>query len=142
MNRSIGNGQDSQDLQDGKAAGQTHRSAPTAREWDWDALMLDALAAGIGAREFWDLTPRELGMVFEAALRRREREMERDTWLAWHVAALVRLKRLPPLRSLLAKPAAVDMEAKRREHAEIVGRMGRNPPRSPRGRGEGKNGQD
>ena len=92
---------------------------------------MDALAAGIGALEFWDLTPRELELAFEAALRRQEQQRERDTWLAWNIAALARSRRMPALRSLLAKPAAVDMEQKRREHAEIVGRLGA-PPRSPR----------
>ena len=56
--------------------------------------------------EFWALTPRETFMVLEAAARRFEREHRRDAWIAWHVAALSRAKKLPPLQRLMpARPA-------------------------------------
>ena len=74
--------------------------------------MVDALRAGLSVQEFWSLTPRETWMTLEARAWRLERESERTGelirlaqkmlgWLAWHVAALQRSKRLPALKRLI-----------------------------------------
>ncbi len=79
--------------------------------------------------EFWALTPRELGAVLDAARWRLQREHERDAWLAWHIAALQRVKRLPDLRRFMGRDKArplrgAELERRRREHEEIVRRLG------------------
>jgi len=92
---------------------------------DWQSLLEQSLKCGIGVREFWSLTPRETYMVLEAATWRLEREHRRDAWLAWHIAALSRAKRLPALQRLIApgKARALEgdeLERRRAEHREIV----------------------
>jgi hypothetical protein len=69
--------------------------------------------------EFWDLTPREAGQVIVAM---RERERDSMLTLAWHVAALERVKRLPTLAYLLRPPssaAQVPIEERRNEFNEM-----------------------
>lgn len=88
------------------------------------------LKGGGTAEEFWGMTPRETAMMCDAATWRMERERWRDGALAWHVAALQRRKRLPSLRAILREPAGQhlgpeEMERRRREHEELVRRMGR-----------------
>ena len=99
-----------------------------SQEWDWPKLLADALKVGLSVDEFWGMTPRETVLVVEAAIWRYDREHQQRAWLAWHIAALGRAKRLPSLRKLLGMPAAkklVGDEAERRarEHAEMVKRM-------------------
>jgi hypothetical protein len=79
--------------------------------------------------EFWAMTPWELRLALEAGARRLERERQRDAWLAWHIAAMGRAKRLPSLRRLFGTPRArrlqgAELERRRREHAEIVRKLG------------------
>lgn len=81
-------------------------------------------------REFWDMTPAETLMALEAAAKRTEMEQRRLAWLAWHIAALQRAKRIPDLNRLLRGHKTVqlkgaELEKRRREHAELEGRMGR-----------------
>lgn len=87
---------------------------------------------------FWSLTPRELMLHFEAYEARAVREHQRDAWLAWHIAALSRAKRLPSLRRLMgldrARPLhGEELERRRAEHAELVANAV--DPRGRRGRG-------
>lgn len=96
--------------------------------WDWPKLLADALKIGLSVGEFWRMTPRETALAFEAAMWRYDRERQQAAWLAWHIAALGRAKRLPSLRRLMRMPAAKklsgDEAAKRaHEHAEMVKRM-------------------
>lgn len=75
--------------------------------------------------EFWELTPAETFVVLEAWGWRVEQEQKGRAWLAWHIAALQRMKRLPPLSRLVgrAKPKVLTGEEKervKREHAEMV----------------------
>lgn len=75
--------------------------------------------------EFWSLTPRETYVVIQAAQWRMEREHRRDMWLAWHVAALSRAKRLPALKGLLGAGKAraltgKELKRRRAEHQEIM----------------------
>ncbi len=100
--------------------------SPIGERWDWDALLRDALQAGITVLEFWDLTPAELVMVFEAHYERTKRQLEREAWMVWHTAALIRVKRMPALSELLpnTKPRKT-REQLAREHDEIKRRLGR-----------------
>ena len=92
-------------------------------------MLADALKTGLRAAEFWDLTPKELRLYFEADAWRQTQQLRRDATLAWHVAALSRMKRLPPLRQMLpageAKPLrGEELKRRRAEHEDIVKRLG------------------
>lgn len=82
----------------------------------------------MSAPEFWELTPRETLATIEAFQWRQEQAHRRDAWLAWHVAALSRAKRLPGLRALL-RPAKArglegeELERRRRERDEMLARV-------------------
>jgi len=85
------------------------------------------------------MTPRETALAFEAAMWRYDRERKQTAWLAWHIAALGRARRLPSLRRLMRMPAAKklsgDEAAKRaHDHAEIVKRMAAKPHEETRKR--------
>lgn len=62
---------------------------------------------GLEPGEFWRLTPAELNELIEGYRWRDKREQDRLAWLAWHVAALQRTKKMPSLKAFLgqAKPA-------------------------------------
>ena len=68
--------------------------------------------------------------VSEAVGWRQQQERERDVWLAWHIAALSRMDKLPPLDRLLRPPMTQTFSADEKarcahEHAELVERMGK-----------------
>jgi len=95
----------------------------------WEAFLEEALKCGMSAVEFWTATPRETYATMEAAAWRMEREQRRDVWLAWHVAALSRAKRLPALQRLMVGGKAKvltgeEAEQRREEHEELRRRMG------------------
>lgn len=48
-------------------------------------------------------TPREVSLIFEGKAEQFVREHDERAWLAWHISALPRSKRLPPLKKLLSK---------------------------------------
>lgn len=50
---------------------------------------------------FWRLTLREIGVILDAAANRLKREHNERAWLAWHIEALARQKKLPKLKTLL-----------------------------------------
>jgi len=57
-----------------------------------------------------------------------EREHRRDAWLAWHVAALSRARRLPPLQRLLGGGETRELKGeelgrRRRERDEMLERI-------------------
>ncbi len=92
-------------------------------------MLADALRAGLSVAEFWDLTPKELRLYFEADAWRQTQQLRRDATMAWHIAALGRMKRLPPLRQILPAEAAKplqgeELERRRAEHEDIVKRLG------------------
>jgi len=70
------------------------------------------------------MTPRETFATIDAANWRADVQRHRDIWFAWHIAALSRAKRMPPLQRLLgggqAKAlAGKALEKRRREHQKI-----------------------
>ena len=74
------------------------------------------------------MTPRETNAAIEAFAWRVEREHRRDAWLAWHVAALSRARRLPPLRRLLGGGETRELKGeelmrRRRERDEMLERI-------------------
>jgi len=61
-------------------------------------------------------------LQLKAAAWQTEQEQRQLLFLAWHVAALGRVKRLPSLRSLLrprSKARDIPIEERRREFAEL-----------------------
>lgn len=59
------------------------------------------MALGLSEDEFWRRTPRQLARTFEAHGRRLRRQHNEAMTLAWHVAALPRMKTFPALAKLL-----------------------------------------
>jgi hypothetical protein len=65
--------------------------------------------AGQNHEAFWRTTPREAQIVLAGAAHRIRRERANIAWLAWHIAALGRAKKMPQLETLMppkkAKPS-------------------------------------
>lgn len=49
---------------------------------------------------FWRLTLREMHVILKGCGERLDREHNANAWLAWHVAALQRAKKFPPLKEM------------------------------------------
>ena len=97
-----------------------------------DTLLAEALKAGVPVLVFWDMTPRETAKTIEAANWCMDQDQRARAWLAWHVAALSRVKRLPPLSRLVNPPEAKRLEpdqaeARRQEFAEMKARWKSRP---------------
>ena len=70
---------------------------------DWEELLRTWVAAGQDPASFGNFTLREIEVVLEGAALAIEREQRRDAWLAWHIAALSRMQRLPKLEIVMPK---------------------------------------
>lgn len=97
----------------------------SVRRFDWQSLLENALRAGIGVEEFWRLTPRETYAAIRAENWRQDLHHRRQAWLAWHIAALSRSKRLPSFKKLIGADKAralegEELERRRRERDEMV----------------------
>lgn len=69
--------------------------------------MLTAYAsAGFDPAHFWGLTPRLYVLHMNGARDRLEMEQRNRAWLAWHVEALHRQKKLPDLQKFAGGRAA------------------------------------
>lgn len=100
----------------------------TREDLDFQVLLAEALRCGLSTLEFWDLTPRETVMACQAAMWRMEQAQEQALSLAWHMAALTRAKRIPPLARLLARLRRASepeppIEDRRAEFEELKQRM-------------------
>jgi hypothetical protein len=62
------------------------------------------LEFGYDEQSFWHMTPRQVDRAVSARGKTLIREQNERAWLAWHIAALTRSKRLPDLKKLLYKP--------------------------------------
>lgn len=49
---------------------------------------------------FWRLTYREIAAIMKGAAKRLMREHDDRAWLAWHIEALARTKKLPKLKDM------------------------------------------
>lgn len=58
---------------------------------------------GISPDEFWRLTPFEFNLMAEGFVAREERKTSDLLYLAWHVEAFARAKKLPKLETLMKK---------------------------------------
>jgi hypothetical protein len=57
-------------------------------------------AAGQSPSHFWDLTLREISAILDGAAEQERRAHNDRAWLAWNIAALSRVHRLPKLSTL------------------------------------------
>lgn len=62
---------------------------------------------GQSPSHFWGLTLREISAIVDGAAERERRAQNDRAWLAWHIAALPKLKRLPKLEKLMVRRRAV-----------------------------------
>lgn len=60
------------------------------------------MEAGGDPARFWSVTPREAAREMQAMMARRRADHDQTAWLAWHIEALARTKKLPPLRDMLS----------------------------------------
>lgn len=67
----------------------------------WDHLHLTWVQAGCDPARFWTITPREAAREMRGMAYRNRVEQDRTAWLAWHVEALARTKKLPPLKDMM-----------------------------------------
>ena len=58
---------------------------------------------GLSPEEFWSLTPYEFNMMAEGFMTRRDQKTNDLIYLAWHIEAFSRAKKLPKLETLLKK---------------------------------------
>lgn len=62
------------------------------------------MGLGLDPDVFWRKTPREVSLIVEGRSRFLEREHNDRAWLAWHIAALSRIKRMPKLDRMMLRP--------------------------------------
>ena len=55
--------------------------------------------------QIWELTPFELGLLFEGYAEEKEERIQELIYLAWHIEAFARQKRLPSLKKMLKDDA-------------------------------------
>lgn len=62
------------------------------------------MRAGLDPAQFWRSTFREVAACIEERGEADRLEHNDRAWMAWHIAALSRMKKLPKLAELLIKP--------------------------------------
>ncbi len=88
------------------------------------------MKAGLAPDQFWDMTPRELDGYYKGRIWQEERRQGEIVSLAWYIAALGRVRRLPTLRSLLAgrrpkKLTPEELAIRKAEIEDLSKRMGK-----------------
>lgn len=71
---------------------------------DWADLHLQWMEAGGDPERFWTVTPRQASREMQAMAARRRHDQNQFGWLAWHIEALARTKKLPPLKDMMGAP--------------------------------------
>lgn len=59
------------------------------------------MEAGCDPARFWNVTPAEAAREMRGKAELRHNEQQRFAWLAWHIEALARSKKLPPLKDMV-----------------------------------------
>ena len=81
---------------------------------------MEALKAGATVEAFWSMTPRETYGLIQADTWRRDQAQRGRAWLAWHIAALQRVKRFPSLARLMGhRPKALSPDEMAKRRAEF-----------------------
>jgi len=77
-------------------------------------LLQAYVAAGFDPAAFWSLTPRLYFVQMQGARDRLQREQRDRSWLAWHVAALMRADQIPDftqfVEGVATKPQTPEMQ--------------------------------
>ncbi len=58
--------------------------------------------------QFWDYTPAEINLLTERYNQNRKQHIDDIIYLAWHVEAFARTKKLPKLKDLIGKNKKVN----------------------------------
>lgn len=61
------------------------------------------MEAGLDPARFWTITPAEAAREMRGRATARRHEQQQLAWLAWHIEALARTKKLPPLREMMGE---------------------------------------
>lgn len=72
-------------------------------------MIIDAAEIGISGDEFWGLSQYELQLQFKGARQRADERYKLGLFVAWHVAAFMRVpkdRKLPALEPMMAKVSA------------------------------------
>ena len=64
------------------------------------------MASGLDPDAFWIKTPYEASLILEGRGEALDREHNEFAWLAWHIAALPRMKVFPKLKDLQSRTKA------------------------------------
>ena len=59
---------------------------------------------GFDPARFWQISPRETAREIQAATARLLREHKNRAWLAWHIAVLGRIEKMPSLQKMMGEP--------------------------------------
>ena len=70
---------------------------------------------------FWDLTPYELGLMFEGYAEKKAEHIKELLYLAWHIEAFARQKRLPKLEKVLRETNKMKKQSKQMSETELIG---------------------
>ena len=77
---------------------------------------------GYDLESFWDQTPRTLSLAFDAFNDMQINQHNEHAWMAWHIAALHRAKKMPHLNLLLVrKPKPQPIDPRQRMQEQIDG---------------------
>ena len=76
------------------------------------------------------MTPAETFMAIEAHIWQQEQEQKLRAWEVWHIAALTRVKRMPPLSALTKAPEGKKLspdekQERQKEFEELTERYGK-----------------
>lgn len=83
-----------------------------------------AFQIGIGPLEFWELTPRELGVLVSAHLEKAKRDHEERLLIAYLGAYWQRIKKMPSIKEVLKQSGTAEPKQKTPEQLlEQVKRM-------------------
>lgn len=61
------------------------------------------MSLGFDEDDFWRKTPRQIATAFKGKAAQFRREHNERAWMVWHIVAMPRSKRLPPIRKLMVK---------------------------------------
>lgn len=70
--------------------------------------------------EFWRLTPYETRLFIESFVRRQKGKYQYGVWIAWHAAAMGRMRRMPSLGKVLRSILTGDQKQSVEEALEVA----------------------
>ena len=69
---------------------------------------------------FWRLTLREISVILKGASANLRRRHDEAAWLAWHIEALARAKKLPKLETLLSQQSKQPRKRRQMTPEEMI----------------------